>query len=543
MALLSLQNKEALAALNSTDAAVQLRNTLESWATGLALSPSTALASTPSLTTSPDNFSPYMSTKPAPPQYAFYKPQPVGLSLSMPGHSAQSTPLMTTSDVTNVTSYSNEHPYLMAGLRLNLASMAASNPQSPIGNARSAEGMEDKTSYPLYGTPTFYDVHLHGVKMQTHRTSGSSASDTESLPHTNGNDEHASADVLVCRAMSSRNQEASITLQQQLKTASPARKAAIVRAIEPHILKLADDKHGNFLVQRAIGVDTRLALSLKGHFIHLALSQFGCHVVQRLLDEVESLRKVVVEELLSSNVYETLVCRNSIHIWQKILELHWPTNGEMRARIYAVVNKTMKGRWAETAMLETGSIICQNLFECANADEKHDCLVEVLQHLCDCACNQWGVWVVQHIIEHGEPEVKRAAFDRLVKGAGRLTLSQYGQKAIMSALKSRDADFVARYIDVLCDRDASSDVHGAQNLTMASSSGNRRSLLVDVSTAPQGVQIVTQLLTSVTPEQRERIIKTVRKNSVFLKGSKAGLRVHQLCGEYGCIHAIDHARD
>lgn len=39
-----------------------------------------------------------------------------------------------------------------------------------------------------------------------------------------------------------------------------------------------------------------------------------------------------------------------------------------------------------------------------------------------------------------------------------------------------------------------------------------------------------QLLTSVQQERRERIINTVRKNSVFLKGSKAGLKVHQLCG-------------
>lgn len=30
-------------------------------------------------------------------------------------------------------------------------------------------------------------------------------------------------------------------------------------------------------------------------------------------------------------------------------------------------------------------------------------------------------------------------------------------------------------------------------------------------------------------EVREKIISTVRKNSVFLKGSKTGLKVHQLC--------------
>ena len=131
------------------------------------------------------------------------------------------------------------------------------------------------------------------------------------------------------------------------------------------------------------------------------------------------------------------------------------------------------------------------------------------------------------------------AFDKLIGEAVTLTLSQYGQKAIMSALKSRDPRFITPYVDLLCDRDGSvsptpAGTDGqepalsppqASPATMSS----RRSVLVDISSAPQGVQIVTQLLTSVQPCQRDRIIKTVRKNSVFLKGSKAGLRVHQLC--------------
>lgn len=133
-------------------------------------------------------------------------------------------------------------------------------------------------------------------------------------------------------------------------------------------------------------------------------------------------------------------------------------------------------------------------------------------------------------------EHRTIAFDKLLGEAVSLTLSQYGQKAVMSALKSRDQHFLSQYVDILCDRD-SNGAMGAPNpgpnnsgaSAIHSVTNNRRSILVDISSAPQGVQIVTQLLTSVQPSQRDRIIKTVRKNSVFLKGSKAGLRVHQLC--------------
>lgn len=125
----------------------------------------------------------------------------------------------------------------------------------------------------------------------------------------------------------------------------------------------------------------------------------------------------------------------------------------------------------------------------------------------------------------------------------------------MSALKAGESTFINGYIDFICEREGSvaNTASGAQP-GMAS----RRSILVDVATAPTGLQIITQvgcccwlrtssrhrytssnslslhvaqLITSVTDEQRDLIIKTVRRNSVFLKGSKAGLKVHQLCGE------------
>ena len=81
-----------------------------------------------------------------------------------------------------------------------------------------------------------------------------------------------------------------------------------------------------------VGVDPKLAWTLQGHFVSLSLSQFGCHVVQRvrrgeastvncsssslypqILDE-ENVRATVVDELLSDQVFETLTCRNSIHV-------------------------------------------------------------------------------------------------------------------------------------------------------------------------------------------------------------------------------------
>ncbi|SJX65520.1 uncharacterized protein SRS1_16146 [Sporisorium reilianum f. sp. reilianum] len=323
--------------------------------------------------------------------------------------------------------------------------------------------------------------------------------------------ENAPASSLVAMILEKRGQEASLLLQQQLKSGHPERRAEIIDAICAKIVPLSHDRHGNFLVQGAIEARPETASHLKGAFVELTMSQFGCHVVQKALEGGEDVREAVTEELLGSRLDQTLTSRHSIHVWQRILETEW-SRPQFREQIFAAINRQLKGRWARTARQETGSIICQNIFESAQPDEKAQCVKEVLEELDDCATNQWGVWVVQHIIEHGVDDERRAALQGLVRSASKLTLSQYGQKAVMSGLKTGDRQFLQDYVEAMC--------HSSQP---------RRPPLIDVCLAGHGIQIVTQLLTTVDQKTRDRIISTVRRNSVFLKGSKAGMKVHQLC--------------
>jgi hypothetical protein len=365
---------------------------------------------------------------------------------------------------------------------------------------------------------------------------GSPSSSSGSAPRSPSRLENAPAGRLVAMILDRRGQEASMVLQQQLKTGAPERQTEILDAIRTNVVALSHDRHGNFLVQGAIESRADLALDLKGSFVELTMSQFGCHVVQKALEGGEEVREAVVQELLGSRLDQTLTSRHSIHVWQRILESEWQRSS-FRDEIFASINRQLKGHWARTARQEAGSIICQNIFESAQPDEKARCMQEVLDELEECATNQWGVWVVQHIIEHGSPEERHAALQRVSRSASKLTLSQYGkfdssvaskrfpsdlllfcvwtlagQKAVMSGLKTGDAEFLHDYVDVMCQ-----------------SSQPRRPPLIDVCLAPHGIQIVTQLLTTVEPRTRERIISTVRRNSVFLKGSKAGMKVHQLC--------------
>ncbi|KAK0544527.1 meiotic PUF protein 1 [Tilletia horrida] len=426
---------------------------------------------------------------------------------------AEMTPSETS--VTNDGPTPGAQPYQNAASAMNVSSRHPST-----GSIASTDSLASVLNA---SAPAFQAQTTRASTASALRSSGivgpASESETESnASRSSSGDQYIGPKVLVERALGPRNQEATIVLQQQLKSASPERKQAIVNAIAPHAVQLAFDKHGNFLLQRAIAACPSLTWQLKGSFVQLSLSPYGCHVVQKILDEGEEYRMAIVKEMLDNRLAETLTSRNSIHVWQKLLEINWSSR-EFRKSIFRRINDTMRGFWARTSVQETGSIICQNIFESADAEDREECITEILMQLRDCAVDQYGVWVAQHLVEHGDPEHRRTAMDRLLDDAVMLTLSQYGQKAIMSALRTGDEIFIRRYVDILCGQEASGNSTG------------RRSVLVQIGSTPQGLQIVTQLLTSVTSAQREKIIQTVRRNSVFLKGSKTGLKVHQLCGE------------
>ncbi|KAJ1021684.1 hypothetical protein NDA16_003820 [Ustilago loliicola] len=286
-------------------------------------------------------------------------------------------------------------------------------------------------SHSLTGTASPFDIASAPASLPGHLRSTASLSATPSrnspglTPLAPNKLESAPASTLVGMILDKRGQEASLLLQQQLKSGSPERQDEIMQAICARFVPLSHDRHGNFLVQSAIESRPEIAMHLQGAFVELTMSQFGCHVVQKALEGEESVREAVTEELLGSRLDQTLTSRHSIHVWQRILETEWK-RPQFREQIFASINKQLKGEWARTARQETGSIICQNIFESAQPTEKAECMQEVLEELDECATNQWGVWVVQHIIEHGAEEERRAALRGLVRSASKLTLSQYG---------------------------------------------------------------------------------------------------------------------
>lgn len=97
--------------------------------------------------------------------------------------------------------------------------------------------------------------------------------------------------------------------------------------------------------------------------------------------------------------------------------------------------------------------------------------------------------------------------------------SSTGQKAIMSALKSGDQAFLEKYLDLLCGPDKSNNSGESSATVFTSSNPNagisRRVGLVDIASAPQGLQIITQVRRTklMTEELLFSLLKNVLRES------------------------------
>ncbi|KZO96365.1 ARM repeat-containing protein [Calocera viscosa TUFC12733] len=308
------------------------------------------------------------------------------------------------------------------------------------------------------------------------------------------------------------DQQASIFIQQKLKAVDGIERSKIVDAIVEKGLDLMTNRFGNWAVQRCLEDPctaeerAKVVSVMRGHVVELATSPYGTHVVQKALDGDERCKLLVVNELLMDDPGETLINKHASHVWSKIMELQWDGNGPP---IFEYVNHALRGKWAQLACHETGSLVAQHVFENLSEELKRPCVEEVLDNLSMCAKNQWGSWVVQHIVEHGSPEAKARSVSILTREILGLATDQQGVKSLDKALKQGDPMVLDGFVRKM----AEPRVAG------------KRAIIVDMALTLPGSQFITQILNLANREQRAMLSDALRSHVVTLKGSRTGAKV------------------
>ncbi|KAH9819176.1 armadillo-type protein [Melampsora americana] len=365
-------------------------------------------------------------------------------------------------------------------------------------------------------------------------------------------------EYFIRRITEHNDQQSSIFLQQKLKQSavasstgfdaapnlssdSHAPREEITRLVIHYSLELMSNRFGNFLVSRAIEHATpeermQMAESIRGHIIPLASDTFATHCLQKMIDVDEEdnnqIRWLISQELLKKK--ETVTHKSAGHVWARLLSvggsssaMHLHVSGlnvkkpnglnqygsgvGSPGELERNLNELLKGQWAKTAKDEVGSLIVQSVLENWSEAEKTDVIEELLAEIYSCAVQQWGNFVILHLIEHSSGETQKRLFDRLTETqlACELSIDNFGAKAIEKVMKvsGMDSPIVESYVRGICEY------------------GHGRPALIEIACHQAGAQVLTLLFTSAPNPIRELMIQTVRRNGVTMKSSKAGSKI------------------
>ncbi|KAG9044764.1 hypothetical protein FS837_007558 [Tulasnella sp. UAMH 9824] len=302
---------------------------------------------------------------------------------------------------------------------------------------------------------------------------------------------------LVYRIVRNMDQQASIFIQQKLKSCSTnsMQDVAERRRILDAILSMAFE----MMVQKALECDEEIKVPVD---IFFALIIVPDGVDRKCLPS----QRLVLHELLIGDPAVTLINKHASHVWSRIMELTWSPPAPP---IFAYVNNALRGRWVELATHETGSLVVQHLFENCVEEDTKDCLEEIFRGFHIVVKDQWGSFVIQHMLEHGLPEHRSRALSLL--GASLLQHATDAQaiKSIDKALKVCPEEAAEVFVTRLCEPGKT----------------GRRPLIVDLALNNNGSQLITQLAPMATLDQRKRLDAALKKHVVTLKGNKAGSRI------------------
>ncbi|KAF9112902.1 hypothetical protein BGX27_002609 [Mortierella sp. AM989] len=356
---------------------------------------------------------------------------------------------------------------------------------------------------------------------------------------------HLDYQMCVDRILQATDQQASIHLQQKLKTSPPEQKIQIIDAILGQAYPLMSNRFGNFLIQRCFEFGSPqqiegLAQAMRGNILTLACDPFGCHVVQKALDNVEEDCKARIVTEMFRRIRETIVHRYACHVWQKVFEIRWT---DAPPAVMTYVNSAVAGRWASVAVDETGSLVVQNIFENCAEQDKRPVLNEILQSVTTIAKGQWGNWVIQHILEHGAPADRATVTQKVLEDAVSLSLDQYASKVVEKTLRTAtvqastaatekngssgdDSNSVTLAVNGIVIRLTQEDVMNQYIHTVCDGvKGRPRIPLIDIAADQYGNYIVQYILTNAGPQHRETCATLIKRHMVSLRGSKYGQKV------------------
>ncbi|CAL9098168.1 unnamed protein product [Musa textilis] len=231
----------------------------------------------------------------------------------------------------------------------------------------------------------------------------------------------------------SADQYGSRFIQQKLETATSEERNMVFKEIMPHSLSLMTDVFGNYVVQKlfeygSMAQRRELASQLNGHVLALSLQMYGCRVIQKAIGgvDLDQKKKIVLE--LDGHILRCVRDQNGNHVIQKCIECI-PQDA---------IQFVISAFFDQVVTLSThpyGCRVIQRVLEfCDDPKIQQSMMGEILQSVCLLAQDQYGNYVVQHVLEHGKPHERSAIVKEFAGQIAQMSLQKFASNVVEKCL-------------------------------------------------------------------------------------------------------------
>eukprot|EP01130_Rhizamoeba_saxonica_P017044 TRINITY_DN807_c0_g1_i1.p1 TRINITY_DN807_c0_g1~~TRINITY_DN807_c0_g1_i1.p1 ORF type:complete len:744 (+),score=139.45 TRINITY_DN807_c0_g1_i1:99-2330(+) len=327
----------------------------------------------------------------------------------------------------------------------------------------------------------------------------------ENFRNSKNNKKYELTDIIGHFVEFSGDQHGSRFIQQKLENSSPEEKEMVFVEIYPQALNLMTDVFGNYVVQKFFEHGTErqvhaLGETLVGNILELSLQMYGCRVVQKALEVISPEQQSQLVQELEGYVMKCIKDQNGNHVIQKVIEQVPPNYTQFIVDTF--VNKVF-----QLATHPYGCRVIQRILEHQDEIGKKGPLsnpppyqTQILKELLHCTISlvqdQYGNYVVQHVLKHGRKDEKHQIISQL---RGKLLLfsqHKFASNVIEMCVEHGTHEHRQWFIDEIC-----ADPAALENM-MKDQYAN---------------YVVQKILDTCDPHQRTVLIEKIRPHVASLK--------------------------
>ncbi|KAI7730863.1 hypothetical protein M8C21_013477 [Ambrosia artemisiifolia] len=222
----------------------------------------------------------------------------------------------------------------------------------------------------------------------------------------------------------SADQFGSRFIQQKLETATTEEKDMVFNEIMPQAYSLMTDffEHGSATQIR------ELADQLTGHVLTLSLQMYGCRVIQKAIEVVDLCQQTKMVTELDGHVMRCVRDQNGNHVIQKCIECV-PENA-----IHFIIS-TFYDQVVTLSTHPYGCRVIQRVLEhCHDPKTQSIVMDEILKSINMLAQDQYGNYVVQHVLEHGKPHERNCIIDQLTGQIVQMSQQKFASNVVEKCL-------------------------------------------------------------------------------------------------------------